>query len=69
MLTSNSELIDSIEITVIGAEKGLNMNDSNEIIVLIAIKTIIALIATEITAASTAIATKSASFIRSQNIN
>ena len=60
MLTSNSKLIDSTEITVIGAGESLNMNDFNEIIVLIAIEIIVVL---------TAIAIKSASFIRSRDIS
>ena len=69
MLTSNSRLIDSIEITIIGAGEGLNMNDSNEIIVLTATEIIIVLIATEITVALTAITIKSTSYIRSRDIN
>ena len=67
---SNSGLIDSIEIvTAIGAEEGLNINGFNEIIVLMTIEIIIVLIAIEITAVLTTIIIKSASFVRSRDIN
>ena len=69
---SNSGLIDSTETTVIGAVEGLNIKDfneridSNEIIVLTTTETITAI---EIIIVPTTMTTKSASFVRSRDIN